>query len=123
LILKGLWSSLGCPGGHDLEDKAIHNTYSTNTILSGNFSKEILTAIRTRPGVAHGLPRLSRQRPKPRNPSALSIRLGKVDRHTFNQIGHQQITTEGDLLSRAPSLAANTHSNCAHLKEASQGSR
>jgi hypothetical protein len=59
LILKGLWSSLGCPGGHDLEDKAIHNTYSTNTILSGNFSKEILTAIRIRPGVAHGLPRLS----------------------------------------------------------------
>jgi hypothetical protein len=109
LVLKGLWSSLGCPGGHDLEDQAIHNTYYTNTILSGNFSKEILTAIR--------------QRPKPRNPSALSIRLGKVDRHTFNQISHQQITTEGDLLSRAPSLAANTHSNCAHLKEASQGSR
>jgi hypothetical protein len=47
--------------GHDLEDNAIHSTYSTNTISSGNFSKEILTAIRTWPGVAHGLPRISRQ--------------------------------------------------------------
>jgi hypothetical protein len=76
-MIKEVWSSLGCPGGHDLEDKAIHNTYSTNTILSGSFSKEILTAIRTWPRVAHGLPRISRQRPKPRNPSALSIRLIK----------------------------------------------
>jgi hypothetical protein len=55
-MIKDLWSSLGCPGGHDLEDKAIHNTYSTNTILFGNFSKEILTEIRAMPGVAHGLP-------------------------------------------------------------------
>jgi hypothetical protein len=23
-MIKGLWSSFGCPGGHDVEDKAIH---------------------------------------------------------------------------------------------------
>jgi hypothetical protein len=48
-------------------------------ILSGNFSKEILTAIRTRPGVAHGLPRLTRLKPRPRNPSALSMKLVKFE--------------------------------------------
>jgi hypothetical protein len=48
-------------------------------ILSGNFSKEILTTIRTRPGVAHWLPRLSTLRPKPRNPSVLSIKLIKFE--------------------------------------------
>jgi hypothetical protein len=78
-MIKELWSSLGCPGGHDLEDNAIHITYSTNTILSRNFSKEILTDIRARPGVAHGLPKLSRLRPKPRNPSALSMKLLKFE--------------------------------------------
>jgi hypothetical protein len=55
-MIKGLWSSFGCPGGHNLEDKAIHNTYSSTLILPRNFSKERLTEIRTRPGVAHGLP-------------------------------------------------------------------
>jgi hypothetical protein len=45
-----------CPGGQDLRDKAIHNTYSLTYNLSGNFSKEILTEVRARPGVAHGLP-------------------------------------------------------------------
>jgi hypothetical protein len=79
-MLKEPWSSLGCPGGHDLEDKAIHNTYCTNTILSRNFSKEILTEIRARLGVAHGLPKLSRFRPKPRNPSALSMKLLKFEK-------------------------------------------
>jgi hypothetical protein len=78
-MIKELWSSLGCIGGHDLEDKAIHNTYSTNTILSGNFSKEILTEISERPGVAHGFPKLSRLRPKPRNPSVLSMKLLKFE--------------------------------------------
>jgi hypothetical protein len=37
LIIKGLWSSLGCPGGHDLEDKAIHNTDSTKHSLIWEF--------------------------------------------------------------------------------------
>jgi hypothetical protein len=55
-MIKGLWSSFGCPGGHNLEDKAIHITYSSTLILPGNFSKERLTEIRARPGVAHGLP-------------------------------------------------------------------
>jgi hypothetical protein len=55
-MIKGLWSSFGCPGGHGLEDQAIHNTYSTIPILPGNLSKERLTEIRARPGVAHGLP-------------------------------------------------------------------
>jgi hypothetical protein len=50
-----------------------------NIVLSRNFSKEILTKIRTRPGVAHGLPRLTRLRPKPRNPSALSMKLVKFE--------------------------------------------
>jgi hypothetical protein len=48
-------------------------------ILPGNFSKERLTKIRTRPGVAHGLPRLTRLRPKPRKPSALLIKLIKFE--------------------------------------------
>jgi hypothetical protein len=51
-----LWSSFGCPGGQDLGNKAIHNTYSLTHNLSGNFSKEIPTEVRARPGVAHGLP-------------------------------------------------------------------
>jgi hypothetical protein len=50
-----------------------------NIVISGNFSKEILTEIRTRLGVAHGLPRLSRLRPKPRNPSTLSMKLVKFE--------------------------------------------
>jgi hypothetical protein len=40
----------------DLGDKAIHSTYSLTHNLSGNFLKEILTEVRARPGVAHGLP-------------------------------------------------------------------
>jgi hypothetical protein len=51
-----LWSSFGCTGGQDLGDKAIHNTYSLTHNLSRNFSKEILTEVRARLGVAHGLP-------------------------------------------------------------------
>jgi hypothetical protein len=47
-------------------------------ILPRNFSKERLTEIRTRPGVAHGLPRLTRLRPKPRNPLALPIKIDQV---------------------------------------------
>jgi hypothetical protein len=39
LIIKGLWSSLACPGGHDLEDKAIHSTYSTKHNLTWEFLK------------------------------------------------------------------------------------
>jgi hypothetical protein len=50
-----------------------------NTVLPRNFSKEILTEIRIRPGVAHELPRLSRLRPKPRNPLALSMKLIKFE--------------------------------------------
>jgi hypothetical protein len=50
-----------------------------NIVLPGNFSKEILTEIRIRPRVAHGLPTLSRLRPKPRNPSALSMKLIKFE--------------------------------------------
>jgi hypothetical protein len=50
-----------------------------NRVLPGNFSKEILTEIRTRLGVAHGLPRLSRLRPKPRNPPALTMKLIKFE--------------------------------------------
>jgi hypothetical protein len=46
-----------------------------NMVLSGNFSKEILTQIRIRQGVAHGLPRLARLRPKPSNPLALPTKL------------------------------------------------
>jgi hypothetical protein len=46
-----------------------------NMALSGNFSKEILTKIRISQGVAHGLPRLARLRPKPSNPSALPTKL------------------------------------------------
>jgi hypothetical protein len=38
-MIKGLWSSLGCPGGHDLEDKAIHSTYSTKHGLTWEFLK------------------------------------------------------------------------------------
>jgi hypothetical protein len=48
-------------------------------VLSGNFSKEILTEIRIRQGVAHGLPRLTRLRPKHSNPSALPIKLVKFE--------------------------------------------
>jgi hypothetical protein len=51
-----LWSSFGCPRCQDLGDMAIHNTYSLTHILSGNFSKEIITEVRARLGVAHGLP-------------------------------------------------------------------
>jgi hypothetical protein len=32
-----LWSSFGCPGGHDLEDKAIHITYSLTHNLIWEF--------------------------------------------------------------------------------------
>jgi hypothetical protein len=32
-----LWSSFGCPGGHDLDNKAIHNTYSTKHGLIWEF--------------------------------------------------------------------------------------
>jgi hypothetical protein len=39
LMIKELWSSLGCPGGHDLEDKAIHSTYSTKHNLIWEFLK------------------------------------------------------------------------------------
>jgi hypothetical protein len=38
-MIKGLWSSLGCPGGHDLEDKTIHNTYSGTHNLTWEFLK------------------------------------------------------------------------------------
>jgi hypothetical protein len=55
-----LWSSFGCPGGHDLDNKAIHSTYSTKHGLIWEFLKEILTEIRISQGVAHGLPRLAR---------------------------------------------------------------
>jgi hypothetical protein len=55
-MIQGLWSSFGCLGGHDLEAEAIHSTYSIIPILPGNFSKERLTEIRARLGVAHGLP-------------------------------------------------------------------
>jgi hypothetical protein len=40
LTIKGLWSSLGCPGGHDLEDKAIQSTYSTKHSVTWEFLKE-----------------------------------------------------------------------------------
>jgi hypothetical protein len=33
-MIKELGSSLGCPGGHDLEDKAIHSTYSLTNNLT-----------------------------------------------------------------------------------------
>jgi hypothetical protein len=36
-MIKELWSSLGCPGGHD--DKAIHSTYSTKHNLIWEFLK------------------------------------------------------------------------------------
>jgi hypothetical protein len=48
-------------------------------VLFGNFSKEILIEIRIRQGVAHGLPRLTRPRPKPSNPSALPTKLVKFE--------------------------------------------
>jgi hypothetical protein len=32
-----LWSSFGYPGGHDLEDKAIHSTYSLTHNLIWEF--------------------------------------------------------------------------------------
>jgi hypothetical protein len=38
-MIKELWSSLGCPGGHDLEDKAIHSTYSLIYNLIWEFLK------------------------------------------------------------------------------------
>jgi hypothetical protein len=38
-MIKELWSSLGCLGGHDLEDKAIHNTYSLTHNLTWEFLK------------------------------------------------------------------------------------
>jgi hypothetical protein len=38
-MIKELCSSLGCPGGHDLEDKAIHRTYSTTHNLIWEFLK------------------------------------------------------------------------------------
>jgi hypothetical protein len=38
-MLKGLWSSFGCPGGHDLEDQAIHSTYSLTHNLTWEFLK------------------------------------------------------------------------------------
>jgi hypothetical protein len=71
----GLWSSFGCPGGQDLGDKAIHSTYSLTYNLSGNFSKEILTEVRAKPGVAHGLPSYQVKSLKPKEPLALSIKI------------------------------------------------
>jgi hypothetical protein len=71
----GLWSSFGCPGGQDLRDKANHSTYSLTHNLSGNFSKEILTEVRPKPGVAHGLPSYQVKGLNPREPSALSIKI------------------------------------------------
>jgi hypothetical protein len=50
-----------------------------NIVLLRNFSKEILIQIRIRPGVAHGLSRLTRLRPKPSNPSALPMKLVKFE--------------------------------------------
>jgi hypothetical protein len=38
-MIKGPWSSFGCPGGHDLEGKAIHNTYSITHNLTWEFLK------------------------------------------------------------------------------------
>jgi hypothetical protein len=80
----GLWSSFGCPGGQDLGDKAIHNTYSLTHTLSGNFSKEILTEVRAKLGVVHGLPSYQVKSLKPREPSALSI---KIDQDQVNHLG------------------------------------
>jgi hypothetical protein len=73
-----LWSSFGCPGDQDLGDKAIHSTYSLTHNLSGNFSREILTEVRVRQGVAHGLPSYKDKGLKPRRPSALSIKIDQV---------------------------------------------
>jgi hypothetical protein len=71
----GLWSSFGCLGGQDLGDKAIHSTYSLTHNLSRNFSKEILIEVRAKPGVVHGLPSYKDKGLKPREPSALSIKI------------------------------------------------
>jgi hypothetical protein len=80
----GLWSSFGYPGGQNLRGKAIHSTYSLTHTLSGNFSKEILTEVRAKLGVAHGLPSYQVKSLKPRNPSALSI---NIDQDQVNHLG------------------------------------
>jgi hypothetical protein len=58
--------------------QGIHSTYSLIHNLSGNFSKEILTEVRARQGVAHGLPSYKDKGLKPRKPSSLSIKIDQV---------------------------------------------
>jgi hypothetical protein len=108
---RGRWSSFGYPGGQNLGDKAIHSTYSLTHPLSGNFSKEILTEVRAKLGVAHGLPSYQVNSLNLENHQLCQLKLTKIKliiwvsgQGHFNQISHQQITTKSDPLSNSSTL-------------------
>jgi hypothetical protein len=79
LIIRGFGHHLDVQEAMTLKTRPSTTPTPQNIILPGNFSKEILTEIRIGPGVAHGLPRLTRLGPKPSNPSTLPIKLIKFE--------------------------------------------